>query len=510
MSWNNFELESGIDYENESLLAESNQALQEFAQNREELQHEIQYFEYKNRSHDGEYFVFSYNAITWESIDTIKQKYVDQYWGNIGWIFVTDEWGNRINGLEIKNSRKIYIKVKISDNPNPIEFAPSLYPSGEYIGYFVDIKTKWWTPSNLRQMFQDQNNVVIEKDDFNFLQIEPNIKDNEIYDDFKEFKPWDKIVMNVRRQWIKQNNKPTHDESKDDNVRENPIEDNLVREAPISESATEQDEVQYDINKYAEAIEKQTGRIAYGNKNNKEITITIDDGNSWPATTQILEMFRKRWIKATFFIIWSNIKLHKNIWKTAIDQWHQICCHTYSHIYLSDKSVYTSLWSKKEKWIENVKRLLWDKYYENLWRKCTSGEFPAKIDSDLLLETEILMRETEVKNCLWEEYLNKMKNNYPFFRFPWWHWILGSTQEVKTRNVAVLKKMWYLSIWWSTDFVKNWRSQTADEVWFTSIPNWSIPLFHCKPEDVERINQYTRNADNKGMTALPLSEILDK
>jgi hypothetical protein len=58
------ELESSVDFENESLLAESNQVLQEFAQNREELQHEVQYFEYKNRSHDGEYFVFSYNAIT--------------------------------------------------------------------------------------------------------------------------------------------------------------------------------------------------------------------------------------------------------------------------------------------------------------------------------------------------------------------------------------------------------------------------------------------------------------
>lgn len=505
MSWNNFELESGIDSENESLLAESNQALQEFAQNREELQHEIQYFEYKNRSLDGEYFVFSYNAITWESINAIKQKYVDQYWGNIGWIFVTDEWGNRINGLEIKNSKKIYIKAKISDNPKPIEFERSIFPTNEQDGYYIKINTKWWTPNNLRQMFQDQNDVVIEKDNFIFEQ--DNVR---IYDDYKAFQPWDRIIMYVRKANSKRNNESPLEIEENDHVEENSPQDNPVEETHIVEPATEQDDVQNDINKYAEAIEKQTGRIAYGNKNNKEITITIDDGNSWPATNQILEIFHKKWIKATFFIIWSNIKLHKNIWKKAIDQWHQICCHTYSHIYLSDKSIYTSLWSKKTNWIENVKRLLWDKYYENLWNKCTSGEFPAKIDSDLLLETEILMRETEVKNCLGEEYLSKMKNNYPFFRFPWGHWILNSTKEVITRNVTVLKKMWYLSIGWSTDFVKNWRSQTADEVWFTSIPNWSIPLFHCKPEDVERINQYTRNADNKGMAALPLSEILGK
>lgn len=509
MSWSNFKLESDTNFESESLLAESNQVLQEFSNDSKELQKELQYFEYKNRSHNGEYFVFSYNAVTWESIGDIKQKYVDQYWGDMGWILVTDEMGRIINDWEIINSRKIYIKSKISDNPKPIEFERSIFPTAEQEGFYIKINTKWRTPSNLRQMFQDQNNIVIDKDAFSFEQDSSDTENTKIDDDYKAFQPWDKVVMYVRKK-SKNYNDSRVDEIKDNdiNIGEDSIDNSLLKWENSKESAIQQYEMEDDIDKYAEAIEKQTWRIAYGNKNNKEISITIDDGNSWPATTQILEMLNKKWIKATFFIIWSNIKLHKNIWKIAIDQWHQICCHTYSHIYLSDKSVYTSLWSKRANWIENVKRLLWDQYYENLWKKCTSGDFPAKIDSDLLLETEILMREAEVKDCLGEGYLNKMKNNYPFFRFPWWHWILNSTQEVKTRNVAVLKKMWYLSIWWSTDFVRNWRNQTANEVWSTSVPNGSIPLFHCKPEDVERISAYIKNEDNRGMTALPLSDIL--
>ena len=97
MSWSNFKLESDTNFESESLLAESNQVLQEFSNDSKELQKEVQYFEYKNRSHNGEYFVFSYNAVTWESIGDIKQKYVDQYWGDMGWILVTDEMGRIIN-----------------------------------------------------------------------------------------------------------------------------------------------------------------------------------------------------------------------------------------------------------------------------------------------------------------------------------------------------------------------------------------------------------------------------
>ena len=496
MWWKNFKVESDsdIDVENVSLLSETNLALNEY---RQELHDNNQYFEYKNRSHNGEYFVFSYNAITWENIDDIKQKYVDQYWWNIDWILVTDGSGNEINDLELKNSMKIYVKAKISDNPNPIKFNP-LFPTAEYNWYYINIERKWWTPSNLRQMFQDQNDLIIEKDAFSFVIVNANNQYNQIYSDSMEFQPLDKIVMNVKKASVKQNNNSALDNHLNVDSPEEIHEDESIK----------QTEVQNDVNRYVEDIEKQDGRIAYGNRNNKEISITIDDGNSEPATRQILEILSKRWIKATFFIIWSNIKNYPNLWKTVIEQWHQICCHTYSHIYLNGKTPYTSLWGKKQEWIWDVKRLLWNEYYKNLEKKCTSGDFPTKLDSDLLLETEILMWEQEVKINLGEDYLAKMKKNYPFFRFPWWCWFLGATQEVKTRNVEVLRKMWYLSIWWSTDFVENKRALTADEVASKSIPNGSIPLFHCKNSDVERINQYTKNANNREMTALPLSEIL--
>jgi hypothetical protein len=43
------------DIDSESLLMETNQSLKEFKQ---EIQDKNQYFEYKNRSKDGEYYVF--------------------------------------------------------------------------------------------------------------------------------------------------------------------------------------------------------------------------------------------------------------------------------------------------------------------------------------------------------------------------------------------------------------------------------------------------------------------
>lgn len=267
---------------------------------------------------------------------------------------------------------------------------------------------------------------------------------------------------------------------------------------------------------YEELIQNQTSPIMYWDRTKPGISITFDDWYWKENISTILEILEWSDIKTTFFILWECINLNPDLRRLAAEQWHQICCHTYSHIYLSDKSEYTSLttwlnssankWWKREK---NVKNILWEEYYKKI--KTESWEwFPLKIKSTVLLRTEILMREETIKNTLWADYLVFIKQNHPFFRFPWWCW------AHRKENINVLKELWYLSIWRSEDFARNnskwkWRRHlTQNEMENINIPNWSIALFHFKKDDFEYVKWYIKNNNKRELWLKSVWEILPK
>jgi len=276
-------------------------------------------------------------------------------------------------------------------------------------------------------------------------------------------------------------------------------------------NSTEQNEADENQRKLKEMIEKQKSPITHWNRNNPEISITFDDGY-WPNNIKhILDTLKWSWIHATFFILWDCLRNTPELWKQAAEQWHQVCCHTFSHIYLSNNSDTTSLttWLNKNininKRTNDVKTLLWNEYFENI--KSRSWEsFPNRIKSDILLETEILMWEAQIKNTLWEKYLQNLKQSYPFFRFPGWCW------ANRSENIAVLKKLWYLSIWWSEDFFrwtnKSRRHMSTDSIKTMDISNWSIPLFHFKSDDYKYIDAYIENMKWKGKASHEVSQII--
>ena len=94
---------------------------------------------------------------------------------------------------------------------------------------------------------------------------------------------------------------------------------------------------------YKEMIDKQKSPIMYWDRNNPEISITFDDGYWSNRIRHILDTLKWSWIKATFFILWECLRNTPDLWKEAAEDWHQICCHTFSHIYLSDKTDNTSI-----------------------------------------------------------------------------------------------------------------------------------------------------------------------
>lgn len=303
------------------------------------------------------------------------------------------------------------------------------------------------------------------------------------------------------------------------------ISDNNGHESDIQEESVDDNLEQGWESPYKEMIERQTHKekLRYWDRNKPELTITIDDGNKYKDVKAILDILKEENIKATFFVKWNRLNRKdkdgnlKELRIKAKDQWHQICCHTYSHIYLSgdsDETILPSSWEEgsPEDWSKNVKRLLWEKRYREI-EVSERGKwinFPKSVSSDVLLETEILMWEAELKNILWEEeweeYLKKYKRDFPFIRLPWWDWLR------REKNIAVLRRMWYLSIYWSDDFLHEKDDSgkrphyTLDEM---RVQNWWIPLFHFKwAEEQNYIRQYIHKAKKMGKSFKPLSDVI--
>ena len=64
----------------------------------------------------------------------------------------------------------------------------------------------------------------------------------------------------------------------------------------------------------------------------KRAFLTFDDGPS-PVTPKILDILKQENIKATFFVLGSNVDARQDIIKRMYDEGHYIANHGYSHIY---------------------------------------------------------------------------------------------------------------------------------------------------------------------------------
>ncbi len=70
----------------------------------------------------------------------------------------------------------------------------------------------------------------------------------------------------------------------------------------------------------------------------KYIAITFDDGPTPQNTPRLLDMLRARNIKATFYVVGSNVDLYPQIVRRTVAEGHEIGNHSYSHRLLSKSS----------------------------------------------------------------------------------------------------------------------------------------------------------------------------
>lgn len=77
----------------------------------------------------------------------------------------------------------------------------------------------------------------------------------------------------------------------------------------------------------------------YGGLGEKEIAITVDDGPTPETTPEILAVFKKHGVKATFFLIGSNVKKYPELVKAILRDGHSVGNHTWSHPKMIDLSL---------------------------------------------------------------------------------------------------------------------------------------------------------------------------
>ena len=200
-----------------------------------------------------------------------------------------------------------------------------------------------------------------------------------------------------------------------------------------------------------ELIPKITEPIILWNLRQPNASITIDDGYGKESIEYMLDLFEKNGVNATFFVIWDCLKKYPDLWKRAVVNWHEICNHTAHH----------------------------DKYFK------AANEAQR-------FESELLWWENTVKAVLWEEYLARMKRDFPFFRFPWMYWI-----RVKA-YLDILKEHGYIPIWWS--YTKN----PVDNV----VNNGDIYLWHFNNRDTANVRKNLALILQSGKQAKTVSDII--
>jgi peptidoglycan/xylan/chitin deacetylase (PgdA/CDA1 family) len=71
--------------------------------------------------------------------------------------------------------------------------------------------------------------------------------------------------------------------------------------------------------------------LVHGNQDLKEIALTFDDGPRPETTRPILDALAKRKIRATFFVVGSQVEKEPGLVRRMLNEGHEVGNHTYSH-----------------------------------------------------------------------------------------------------------------------------------------------------------------------------------
>ena len=210
----------------------------------------------------------------------------------------------------------------------------------------------------------------------------------------------------------------------------------------------------------------------HGRQDIAEACLTFDDGYDRSSLERVLEILKKSEVKCTFFVAGDALRNYTDLWKQAVNEGHQICNHTATHRFLAGASVET-------------------------------------------VKTEINGWESAVNEVLGEEYLEKMKKEFPYFRFP------GGKEDRDERLLKVINELGYIPVGWSVEtqyaVLRHYNLKSADvdaiakkvsDYVTENTKNGSIVLLHFNPYDTVKLEEMINGLRDKGLKLKTVSELL--
>lgn len=214
-------------------------------------------------------------------------------------------------------------------------------------------------------------------------------------------------------------------------------------------------------------------KTVYNGGNKPYIALTLDDGYNQKTVIKVLDVLKKNNLRATFFIIGRVLDDYPEVWKRAVKEGHQICNHTLNH--------------------------------------ATLTKLPDK-----QVKSEITGWETHVKKVLGEEYLKKMKSDFPYLRLP------GGNGNKSERILSIAQECGYQVVGWSLEtnssvINKMRKNHTAVEIAekvekhvINDTQNGTIILLHFNEYDITYFEEIISGIKNRGFGILTVTELLNK
>lgn len=127
------------------------------------------------------------------------------------------------------------------------------------------------------------------------------------------------------------------------------VNDNINNEIDNNNDIPEQNQNNNLPNMNEETIKKIKNIYKEGSSDNKVAYLTFDDGPSKKITPQVLDILKENDIKATFFVLGTNVGYNPQVLKRAYEEGHYIANHGYSH-------EYSKIYDKKENVLEEYNK----------------------------------------------------------------------------------------------------------------------------------------------------------
>ena len=128
----------------------------------------------------------------------------------------------------------------------------------------------------------------------------------------------------------------------------------------ISTAQKERGDFKYNTN-----VQEELDKIFYSDK--KEVYLTFDDGPS-KHTNKVLDVLKAADVKATFFILGTNIKGREAEVRRIYNEGHTIANHSFSHKYASMYKSPEATFKEYNKTEKELKKILGEDFNSNLFR----------------------------------------------------------------------------------------------------------------------------------------------